>query len=608
MLARNMAGDTSPLQLIVARLRGFTQKHWRGVLVLRDRLRLSEETLHLLLAGGVGIIGGLVHLLYHWLSHLVQWITFGKTGDILTLARAVGPLHRFLVVAGGTLAAGLILHFGLRLLRNPGRGNLLEVVIAGDGRLPFRPALVKALSSAAGISTGASVGREGLIIQLVAAISSALGRLAKWPPYRLRLLVACGAAAGMAAAFDAPIAGAVFAAQIVLGNFSMRLFAPLVFSSVIAAMMSRRFFGIEQWYVVPNFDFTRLSQLPWFVALGVLSGAAGALFLKLMEQSEKWFGKLSLPVYVKIVLAGLVVGDIAILFPEVLGNGYEGTSEMLNQSMAPEQLIILFLGKVLATVVCIGAGMAGGVFTPTLFLGAALGCLMGASLHAIGLGGALPVGAFGLVGMGSVLAATTQSPLLAIIMIFELSLNYSIMPPLMLACVVATLVSRGLHLESVYTLPLRAKGLYWERDNAKPGSSLELTVGDMMQAPVPPLRENTPFREIADRFLASGFNFLPVVNAEGRFTGMVSLHDLKEYLNAGPELDGVIAMDVMRPPPASLTPNQRLSEVLPVLLVSEARNVPVVNNQQEQKLIGALSRHEVLTMFSDAISTSPSSG
>lgn len=596
----------SPLrERIVARAQGWMNRHWRGVLLWLYRLRVSEEAFHLLLAGCIGVLGGVTHLCYHELSVGIQKLAFGTHGEILSLARNVPPWQRFAVAGLGALAAGLVLYLGGKLLKAKRRTNLLEVVVAGDGRLPFRPALVNAISSAVSISTGGSVGREGLIIQLSATLASKLGQFALWPPYRLRLLVGCGAAAGMAAAFDAPIAGAVFAAQIVLGNFSMKLFAPLVFSSVIAAMMSRRFFGIEQWYTVPSFDFTKLGELPWFVVLGIMSGAAGAMFLKLLGQSEKWFAKMPLPVPLRIALAGASVGGLAMWFPEVLGNGYGAAGEVLTKNMTPEMLLTLFVVKLLATVLCIGAGTVGGVFTPTLFLGAALGTLIGTTYHAFGLTGPLPVAVFGLVGMGSVLAATTQSPLLAIIMIFELSLNYSLMPPLMLACVVATLISRGLHLESVYTEPLRQKGLLLDHDsNLRSGAALEMSVGDLMQKPVPPLRETSTFREMADRFLASNNNYLPVINQDGRFLGVVALQDLKQHLNAGPELASVIALDLMRPPPPCLTPGQKLSEALGIVLVSEMRNVPVINNPQDFKLIGSLSRGELLTMFSEALSTS----
>jgi CIC family chloride channel protein len=254
-----------------------------------------------------------------------------------------------------------------------------------------------------------------------------------------------------------------------------------------------------------------------------------------------------------------------------------------------------------ATTATVGSGAVGGVFTPTLFLGAAVGSIFGGFLHAQGLGTILPTGAFALVGMGGLLAATTHSPLLAMLMLFELSLNYSLMPALMLACAISTLVARRLHRESIYTEPLRRKGLELTRENPRIGAATELTVGDLMETPVPPLKDNTPFAEIAQRFLTSTNNFLPVVDRDGRLLGVVWLQDLKEYLTAGQELAGVIAIDVMRPRPVCLTPDQKLSDVLPILLASQQRNVPVVNNLNQHRLIGALVKAEALGLLSEAI-------
>jgi len=190
------------------------------------------------------------------------------------------------------------------------------------------------------------------------------------------------------------------------------------------------------------------------------------------------------------------------------------------------------------------------------------------------------------------------------IMVFEISLNYSLMPPLMLACVVSTLVARRLHPESIYTQPLRNKGLMVDRESLRPGSATEQTVGDLMRAPVPPLRETASLQEIADRFLTSSNNFLPVVDARGQLVGMVALQDLKEYLGSGDEVLGVIAYDIMRPPPSCVTPNQRLLDILPVVLASEQRNIPVVNTLIENRLVGTLGRAEVLSIFSEAIAAS----
>ena len=292
---------------------------------LREKLVLREEAFHLLLAGLVGVIGALVNLAFYYGVHLVQ------PGDPVEVAGRLNDWERILVPTLGGLAAGLVLHWGLRFVGPQGSTNLLEVVVAGDGRLPFRTELVKTISAIISIATGASIGREGGITQLAATLSSKFGQFAKWPPYRLRLLVGCGAASGIAAAYNAPIAGAVFSALIVLGNFSMDLFAPLVFSSVIATMVSRSFFGIEPWYKIPPFPAATLPQLPWFVLLGLFCGAAGALFLKLLHFSETRFRQLNWPVYIRLTLAGLMVGVIAIGFPGVCGNGYSVTNSLLHE-------------------------------------------------------------------------------------------------------------------------------------------------------------------------------------------------------------------------------------------------------------------------------------
>ncbi|HUR47435.1 MAG TPA: chloride channel protein, partial [Candidatus Saccharimonadales bacterium] len=311
----------------------FFRRHWQRALLVRDRLRMREETLHLLLAAGVGVIGGLVNLVYYICNRLLQWGVTRRMGDVAEVAEHLPQWERLLIPALGGLAAGLVLYWGLRLIGTPGLTNLLEAVVAGDGRLPSRTALVNAASSLISISTGASIGREGLITQLTATVASKCGQWSKWPPYRLRLLVACGAAAGMAASYNAPITGAVFAAQIVLGNFSMNLFAPLLVSSVVAAMMSRGFFGLIQWYEVPKFDFTKLTQLPWFILLGIFSGLLGAAFLKALHESEQLFSHWKLPLYVRFASAGLLVGLIAIGFPEVWGNGYGATNRILHSDM-----------------------------------------------------------------------------------------------------------------------------------------------------------------------------------------------------------------------------------------------------------------------------------
>jgi CIC family chloride channel protein len=588
-------------------VREFFRRNWQSALLWREKLVFNEEAFHLLLAGVVGVIGGLVNLFFFYAGEKIQRLFLPQPEDPVQAAEMFAPLPRLLVPTLGGLAAGLILYWGFRLIRRQGSSDLLEVVVAGDGRLPTRTELVKTGSALVSIATGASIGREGGITQLSATLASKLGQLAGWPPYRLRLLVGCGAAAGISAAYNAPIAGALFASLIVLGNFSMNLFAPLVCASVTATMVSRTFFGMEPWYHVPSFPPTSPGQLPWFVVLGILCGGVSALFMQFLRAAREGSDRLRLPIYAKLALAGLAVGIVAAIgFPGVCGNGFFVTNSILGGDLekvpgAFPQLGGLFFAKLLVTAITVGAGTVGGVFTPTMFLGATAGALFGMTLHAFGCANAVPVGAFALVSMGATLAGTTKSPFLAMIMAFEISLDYSLMPPLMLACVVAVLVSRQLHPDSIYTEHMRLKGLSLRRESEQAGAAMARCVGDLMNEPVAPLRESTPFREIADRFLTGSNNFLPVVDEHRRLTGVVALQDLKEFLQNNQDLASVIALDLMRPPPKCLMPGQRLLDALPFVLESEFRNIPVVNSPAEKRLIGSLSRAQMLAIFSEAI-------
>lgn len=308
----------------------------------------------------------------------------------------------------------------------------------------------------------------------------------------------------------------------------------------------------------------------------------------------------------RLMLAGLAVGVIAAIgYPGVCGNGYFVTNAIFHgdfeKAGAFTQLSGLFCAKLLATAITVGAGTVGGVFTPTIFLGAAAGTLFAMTLHHLGCALNVPAGAFALAGLGATLAGTTKSPLLAMIMAFEISLDYSLMPPLMLGCVVAVLVSRQLHNESVYTEHMQLKGLSLLQENEQAGAAMDKTVGDLMQPPVPPMRETAALHELADRFLSSSNNFVPIVDGQQRLIGVVALHDLKEFLHDNAELTGVIALDLMRPPPKCLTPGQRLLDALPLVLQSEMRNIPVVSTRSENRLVGSLSRAQMLAAFSEAI-------
>ena len=587
----------------------------------------NEEAFHLLLAVIIGVIGGLVNMFFLNFVSLIQWLIFQNTGDSAFLAQEAKPFLRVLAPILGGILAGLILLLHSHLSGKKKPTNVLEVVALGDGRIGMRSTLISAWSSLISIGSGASIGREGAITQLTAAFASKWGQAHEWQPYRLRLMVACGAAAGLAAAYNAPIAGALFAALVLVGNFSMNLFAPLVMSSVVATMVSRFWFGIDPWYVLPesmNFGHaTSFTSMLWFLILGVISGVSGAFFLKSIQKMETISAKSPWPLWSKLGLAGLVVGIVALIFPGVWGNGYGITNEilqansdekdfsgLLNGSILSDLniwkipillLAGLLIAKFITTVVAVGAGTVGGVFTPTLFLGAGLGAAFGQSLNYSTIAEGIPIAAFALVGMGSVLAATTRSPLFAIILIFEISLKYELMPPLMIGCVVATLVSRGLHKPSVYTAPLYQRGLEFDQEDRQMGSATDRCVGDVMVGPTSPIKETDHLPQISEIFLKSPRNYLPVLSKDKRLVGIISLQDVKAHLNGGNELRAIIALDLMRPIERVLTPNTHLMDALPTIMSSEVEMIPVVNTEREMRLVGSLSRSKTLGSLSESI-------
>lgn len=578
----------------------FWGKNWHRAFNVRQHVKVNEETFHIVLAVVVGVIGGIVNVGFLYGVEGVKLIAMRQPGDLVSIAELLEWWQRILIPALGGLAAGLVLHWGGGWITK-GTSNFMEAVVAGDGRLSFGSGCIRAGSSLISVATGASIGREGAIAALTSTIVSKLGQFASWPPYRLRLLVGCGASAGIAAAYNAPVAGALFAAHIVLGNFSMQIFAPLVTASVVGTLISRTFFGVQPWYHVEAFEFIHLPQLFWFCFLGLFAGVAGSMFLRMIEASKMLFARLRVPIYVRLMLGGLIVGAIAVEWPEVWGNGYSGANRILTSDMTMHVVLGLLFAKLVATVSAVGSGTVGGVFTPTLFLGAAVGASFAMLLHGAGYATALPTHVFALVGMGSVLAATVHSPLLAMIMIFEISLNYSMMPPLMLSCVLATLVARQLHPESVYTTALKGRDIESIDDNTTLGASQQQRIGDIMRAPTPPVRDNAMLPEIAAQFLKHTFNYLPVINAKEHLIGLVALHDVKPHLNAKDELMSVIASDVMIPVPQLLTPNQLVLDALPQLLKSDQRNIPVVNDLRERKMVGSVSKSEALGLLSEAI-------
>jgi CIC family chloride channel protein len=559
---------------------------------LADHLRVNELQATLIWAAIIGFLGAWTSIGFkeatEWLHHLFTGVE-GK--DYIESFKTIPLWLRVLVPTLGGLLAGLTLLFGSRFTARQNSTDYMEAVVVGDGNLSVKVSLVKSVSAWFSGASGASIGREGPLVQLSSLVASVAGRFLGFPLARKRQLVACGAAAGIASAYNAPIAGAFFVAEIVLGSVAMEAFGPLVIASVVATLTTHAFEGGAAIYEAPVFSMHGNHELLLFLALGLACGLCTPLYLKLMRGGEKVFALMKLPVWARLMVGGLIVGLLAVFRPEVVGNGSSLVfdvlhNDMVNASYTWQVLAVVFVCKLLATAATFGSGAVGGVFTPTLFSGAAFGYLVGVAASAMLPDWGLDPGAFGLIGMGAFLAAATGAPIMAIIMIFELTLNYQILMPVMLASVVAYYVCRSLNPNTLYGEALKRKGAAAVAQHLS-----TLKVGDLMVPDRGTLSPNASFGEVAKAFLQSRYEFIHIVQ-DDRFLGVISLHDIKPYLDQ-PELESLlIARDVMRDDFVRLQPEQTMNEALDLFGQAEAERLPVTSITGA--LLGSVTKTDVL--------------
>lgn len=583
--------ESTPLQPRLVRL--LRVRVW-----LTDVFRPSELQITLFWAGVVGFLGAVASVGFRWLTRLVHHALTQQfqAGGFVESFRHLAWWQRLAIPAAGGLVAGAVLHFGAKIRQVKSSTDYMEAVVLGDGVISSRLSLVKCASALFSIASGASIGREGPLVLLSSMIASLVGRLRRIPAFRLRLLVACGAAAGIASAYNAPIGGALFVSEILLQSIAMESFGPLVFASVIATLTVRQLLGANPLYeiAIPPVSFHSSWEIVAHAGMGVVAGLAAPWFLRLLRGSEWLFAKSHLPGYARLALGGVLVGGLAILHPEVCGNGYSVINGILAGKWVGWLLLEILVFKLLATASTFGSGAVGGVFTPTLFVGACLGYAFQQVAHWLWPGAELDAQTFVLVGMGAFLAATTHAPIMAIMMLFELTLDPQIILPLMIACVIAYYSSHALEKQGIYKESLRRKGAdrFQQRLSA-------LTIGDLMKGDPPSLPEGARFSEIARGFLMNRYDFLFVVDAEQRFKGVVSLHDVKNYLHDPGLLDAVIARDILHEDFPMLTPGMPLSSALAEFGRSAAERIPVIADDEVRRLVGSVSKTDLILALAE---------
>jgi CIC family chloride channel protein len=499
-------------------------------------------------------------------------------------------------VVGGLIYGALIDRFA-REARGHGVPEVMLAVAERGGRIRPQVAVIKSLASALCIGSGGSVGREGPIVQIGSALGSTLGQIARVPESRLRLLVACGAAGGISATFNAPIAGVFFGLELILRDFEVESFGVVVLASVLADVIGRAAFGSHPFLALPPFRLTSLWEYGLYALLGLLAAGAGTAFIRVLYGTEDLLDRLWRgPEWLRPAAGGILLGLLLLALPQMYGVGYPVLEHAIRGGYVLWFLVALLAGKMLATSLTIGIGGSGGVFAPSLFMGAMLGTAYGDVLHRILPHVAGPAGAYGLVGMGAVFAAAAQAPITSVLIIFELTGDYQIILPLMFAIVLATGVSTLLTRDTIYTLKLRRRGIDIRRGRA--ANLMEvLAVRDAMR-PVPEaLPQEMALNEVIARFTEEGWDALPVVGGQGVYRGTVTSRQVEQAMRDN-ALDAV-AGDLAQETP-TLTEHQSLEQALALLVRHEVPGLPVVS-PAGRHVIGWLTHRDVLRAYNERL-------
>jgi len=533
-----------------------------------------------------GLLGTLATELFRAALYGFEHLVLGPGEGLVAMARHLPWWARVACPALGGLVAGLLLVLAKRVAVRSATSDYMEAIVLGDGRIPVAQTLVRSASSLVSIGTGGSIGREGSMVQLAALAASQLGRLLRFPAERLRLLVACGAAAGLTAAYNAPIAGAFFVAEIVLGSIAMESVGPIIIASVVANVAMRALPGYQPPYKMPAFPEIHGTEVILFCVLGVLLGFASVGFLRALQGSRALFAKLPFALPWRLALGGLLMGAISVPMPEVWGNGYSVVNAVLHTPWPWTLIAMVLVAKAAATMATAGSGAVGGVFTPALFFGCMIGTLFGLAVQALWPASSSAPFAYAIVGMGAFLAGATQAPLMAILMIFEMTLSYQVMLPLMAASVIAYFVARSANAGSMYEITLRRNE---QRDEQLRLRGLH--VRDLVQPAETVVGPDADREAMSKLFLQHPVKYLYVVDAGGRYLGVVPL----AALGAAPA--ETTAASLLSQAILPITADSGLGEALQRFLEHRGERLPVIESLANPVLLGVAAKSALLATY-----------
>ena len=566
------------------------------------RLGRNDQVILSALSLIIGVAAGLAAIGFREAIDLVQWFSFGFRGEtVASLARELVWWHLLLVPSLGGLAIGLFVYHFMPERRPLGVAQVIEASALHGGRMSLTTGIKAAIVSSASIGFGASVGREGPMVHLGASLAAWVARRLHLGRSLSRTLLGCGVAAAIAASFNAPIAGVFFALEVVIGHYGLSAFAPIVIAGVTGTLVSRSYYGDAPAFVLPEEHvIASVLEFPAFALLGAVSAAAAIIMMRSIFFAQDVIAKTPIPPWGRPAVGGLLVGAIAVFYPEVLGVGYEATNAALMEDHTFQFLLILVVAKTAATALSLGAGFGGGVFSPSLFLGAMIGGAFGIIATEVFPHLSSGHGAYTMIGMGAVAGAVLGAPISTILMIFELTNDYKLTIAVMIATVIASVVTQALYGRSFFALQLERQGV-----SIKGGQDIgllkALTVESLMDTKYDTIAPDTPLAEVRRRLLEAKYGELFMVDEDGRLTGTIIFSDLRDTAVDTSHDDDWVASNVARKQPAVLRVTDDLATAVELFGASGETHLPVVETRTGAKLIGVAHEHEVVLAYHRAL-------